>query len=208
MDRPSTAALGCFAVAMIFLAMVGGSAVVYAATGFGGSPPTGQRVTGAVTGGVFLLLLGALVMATVSATRTRTALTFDERGVWWSDRRGPIRVDWADLVAARLLGRSGPKRGQSGTPVLELYPREDTLAASIPQLREKLSAGEPPEPELPGLRFAFRLPGAEAATAVRTEIPAVAPLLRWLDPPREPARRARRKRSRRTGHGTAGTEQQ
>lgn len=201
-DRPTRPALGCFAVIMLFLAVITATAIAYAVTAFGTPPSTAQRVTGAVAGGIFLLLLVLLSVATTNALRHVSGLAVDASGLWWAQRGTPVLVPWSMLSAARLVPATGPKRGQSGRLTLELFPVDtETITRAVAEpdsarraLRDKLAAGEPPEPELPSLRFAFRIPdaatGERAATAVRSS----APSLRWLPVPEEPARRVRRRR--------------
>lgn len=201
-DRPTRPALGCFAVIMLFLAVITATAIAYAVTAFGTPPSTAQRVAGAVAGGIFLLLLVLLSVATMNALRHVSGLAVDTSGLWWAHRDVPVLVPWSMLSAVRLVPATGPKRGQSGRLTLELFPVDtETITRAVTEpdsarraLRDKLAAGEPPEPELPSLRFAFRIPdtatGERAAAAVRSS----APSLRWLPAPEEPARRVRRRR--------------
>lgn len=203
-DRPTKPAIGCFTVIMLFLAAITATAIAYAVTAFGGTPSNAQRIAGAVAGGIFLLLLAFLLIATVSALRQVSGIAVDSSGLWWAHRESPALLPWSMLAAARLLPATGPKRGQSGRLTLELFPVDtETVTDAVTgptaaqrRLRDKLAAGEPPEPDLPALRFAFRVPDEPTAQHAETAVRAAAPSLRWLPAPEEVQRR-RRPRTRR-----------
>jgi hypothetical protein len=160
-ERPSRPALGCVGAIVLFLALIAGTALAYAAGGFTGSSATAPRVVCGIAGGVFLALLVLLLTAVVSTVRNVEGLAVDERGVWWAGRGVRLVLPWSMLAAARVLPPTGPKRGRSGRPTVELFPVDaETVRgaltgpeASHGALRERVSAGETPEPELPGLRL-------------------------------------------------------
>lgn len=206
-ERPTRPALGCVGAIAVFLAVIAGAALAYAAGGFTASAATTPRVVCGIAGGVFLALLVLLVAALVSTLRQVEALAVDGRGVWWSGRGGPVVLPWSVLAAARVVPPTGPKRGRSGRPTLELFPTDDETVrravsgphASHGGLRERVSAGEAPGEGLPSLRFAFRLPATDAADRLSDAVAAAAPAGFALLPRpdvdvsrrRRPARRAR-----------------
>jgi hypothetical protein len=140
--------------------------------------PGSLRVVAIVLGIVFVAMVGCLVVVSVKALRARQGLGFDERAVWWRDGTKLVELPWADIAAARLVRPSKPRGGRSSMPVtpsVELYPTSvDTLRDYV-QLVDKVTSGEPARPELPGLRFSFRLPDPAAADLVETAVGRFAP---------------------------------
>jgi hypothetical protein len=180
-ERPKAVAMGCFAVVTLFLAILAVAAFSYAAGAVvnrTSGTPGSLRVVAIVLGIVFVAMVGCLVVVSVKALRARQGLGFDERAVWWRDGTKLVELPWADIAAARLVRPSKPRGGRSSMPVtpsVELYPTSvDTLRVYV-QLVDKVTSGEPARPELPGLRFSFRLPDPAAADLVETAVGRFAP---------------------------------
>ncbi len=179
--RPKAAALGCFGVVTLFLAILAVAAFSYAAgvvVDKAGGTPGSLRVVAVVLGIVFVVIVVCLVVVTVQAVRGRQGLGFDERAVWWRDGAQLVELPWADIAAARLV-RPATARGRRSstplTPTLELYPTSVDTLRGYPRLVDKVISGEPARPELPVLRFSFRLPDVDAADLVESAVRRFAP---------------------------------
>jgi hypothetical protein len=179
--RPKAIAIGCFGVVTLFLAILAVAAFSYAAGAVvnrTAGTPGSLRVVAVVLGIVFVLIVVALVVVTVKALRARQGLGFDERAVWWRDGAKLVELPWADIAAARLVRPANVRGGRSSAPVtpsVELYPTSVDTLREYTQLLDKVISGEPVTPELPVLRFSFRLPDPAAAEAVESAMGRFAP---------------------------------
>lgn len=180
-ERPKAVAIGCFGVVTLFLAILAAAAFSYAAGAVvnrTSGTPGSLRVVAIVLGIVFVVIVVALVVVTVKALRARQGLGFDQRAVWWRDGAELVRLPWADIAAARLVRPKKPRRGRSSTPVtptVELYPTSVDTLREYARLVDKVISGEPARPDLPVLRFSFRLPDPATADLVETAVGRFAP---------------------------------
>ncbi len=180
--RPKPLALGCFGLTTLFLAVLAVAAISYAVGAVVNTTigtPTVLRVVAIVLGVVFILIVVGLLSVTVKAVRGRQGLAFDERAVWWQDGATLVELPWTDLAAARLVVPKkvrGARSSIPSTPTLELYPLDLDTLRGYPRLVDKVISGEPIGPELPVLRFSFRLPGSESAARAEAEVSRRAPV--------------------------------
>ena len=179
--RPKTAALGCFGVVTLFLAILAVAAFSYAA-GFvvnkASGTPGSLRIVAIVLGIVFVVTVVFLVLVSVKAVRARQGLGFDARAVWWRDGSQLVELPWADIAAARLVRPASVRGGRSSVPVtpsVELYPTSVDTLRGHERLVDKVIAGEPARPGLPTLRLSFRLPDVDAADLVESAVGRFAP---------------------------------
>lgn len=178
--RPTRRALGCFLVTTVFLACVALAAVSYAIFTVPGpvdAPPALRPVAG-VLGGLFLAIVCALVMVAVRAVRRRQALALDADGVWCRTERAVVRLPWSELAAARVVAPTVPKGVRTSaprTPTLELCPADETTVRRHPELADSVTGGEPVRPDLPALRYAFRLASTGDQPAVAAALDRFAP---------------------------------
>lgn len=179
--RPRKAALGCFGVVTLFLAILAVAAFSYAAglvVNKTSGTPGSLRVVAVVLGIVFVVIVVCLVVVTVKAVRGRQGLGFDARAVWWRDGEHLVELPWTDVAAARLVRPAKQRGGRSSlpvTPTVELYPTSVDTLRDYPQLVDKVISGEPAKPELSLLRFSFRLPDVDAADLVESAMGRFAP---------------------------------
>ncbi|HEX9336614.1 MAG TPA: hypothetical protein VF892_12050 [Pseudonocardiaceae bacterium] len=178
LGRPTRAALGCFGLTTLFLAAVALAALSYAAFHVPGpsTAPPALRVVAAVLGGIFLMIVVGLATIAVKAVRSRQGLALDADAVWWRADQTLVRLPWSDIAAARLV--TPPKRVRSSTPrtpAVELYPVDDETIRRYPALTDRVTGGEPLRPDLPRLRFTFRLPSVADCPTVSDTIARVAP---------------------------------
>jgi len=159
LGRPTRAAFGCFGLTTLFLAVIALAAVGYAVAG----PPssnTALRWVAAVLGGVFVLLVGVLVVVAVRANRIRQGLAVDADAVWWRSDAVLVRLPWTDLAAAELVEPVHIRGLRSSTPKapsVQLHPVDEDTLKRYPRLLDAVTAGEPAAPGRPSLRFTFRL---------------------------------------------------
>jgi hypothetical protein len=184
LGRPTRAALGCFGLTTVFLAVIALPALSYAVFGAPGpaSAPGSLRAVAGVLGAVFLVIVVGLALVAVRAVRARQGLAFDADGAWWRLDGDLLRLPWAELAAARLVTPvvvRGMRTSAPRTPTVELCPVDDAVireaAATRPRLADRVTAGEPPAPGLPALRFAFRLSSAADEGAVVAALERFAP---------------------------------
>lgn len=166
LGRPTRAALGCFGITTLFLALVTLAALSYAAFGHPGPrvAPSSLRVVAAVLGVVFLAIVIGLVVVAVRAVRGRQGLAFDAAGVWWRADRVLVRLPWSDIAAVRVVTPvriRGVRTSAPKTPAVELCPVDEQVVRRYPELTEQVTAGTPIRPDLPTLRFSFRLSSTE-----------------------------------------------
>jgi hypothetical protein len=179
--RPKALAIGCFGVVTLFLAVLAVAAFSYAAGAVvnkTAGTSASLRVVAVVLGIVFVVIVVSLIVVTVKAVRGRQGLGFDQRAVWWRDGAQLVELPWGDIAAARLVRPKKARGGRSSTPVtptVELYPTSvDTLREYV-ALVDKVVSGEPARPELPVLRFSFRLPDPATADQVESAVGRFAP---------------------------------
>lgn len=176
---PTRAALGCFGATTGFLALIALAALAYAT--FGVPPPhtapTSLRVVAGVLGGIFLSIVVALVVIMAKEVRSKHGLALDEHAVWWRQDRTLVRLPWPDVAAARLVTPppQGARSSVPRTPSVELCPVDSATIRRYPALTERVTAGEPIRPDLPSLRFTFRLPSTTDAATVADAIARLAP---------------------------------
>jgi hypothetical protein len=180
LGRPSRAALGCFGLTTVFLAVVALAAVSYAIFRVPGptAAPGALRVVAAVLGGIFLLIVVGLGTVAVKAVRSRQGLALDAHGVWWRADQALVLVPWSDIAAARLVTPPkvrGARSSTPRTPAVELCPVDDDTIRRYPALTDRVTGGEPIRPGLPRLRFTFRLPSVTDGRSVADMIARLAP---------------------------------
>ena len=177
LGRPTTRAFGCFGLTTLFLAVVAAAAIGYAVAG----PPSSNtplRWLAAVLGGVFVLLAAGLVAVAIRAGRVRQGLALDADAVWWRSDAVLVRLPWTDLAAARMVEPvriRGMRSSVPKAPSVQLSPVDEATLKRYPQLLDAITAGEPPRPELPGLRFTFRLSSAADGETVSAALTRFAP---------------------------------
>ncbi|HEX5119390.1 MAG TPA: hypothetical protein VFW65_29720 [Pseudonocardiaceae bacterium] len=183
LGRPTRMALGCFGATTVFLAFVALAALSYAAFTWPGpvTAPPALRPVAAVLGVLFLAMVCGLVAVAVRVVRHRQALAFDADAVWCRTERATVRLPWADLAAVRIVAPSLPKGVRTSaprTPTVELCPAAEATVRRHPELADSVTGGEPVRPDLPSLRFAFRLSSADDEPAVDAALDRFAPDLR------------------------------
>jgi hypothetical protein len=179
--RPKAIAIGCFGMVTLFLAILAVAAFSYAAGAVvnrTSGTPGSLRVVAVVLGIVFVAIVVALIAVTVKALRGRQGLGFDQRAVWWRDGAQLVELPWDDIAAARLVRPKKTRGSRSSapvTPTVELYPTSVDTLREYTQLLDKVVSGEPARPELPVLRFSFRLPDPATAEQVEAAVSRFAP---------------------------------
>jgi hypothetical protein len=180
LGRPTRAALGCFGVTTLFLALVALAALSYAVFGHPGpsDAPSSLRVVAAVVGGIFALIVVGLVAVAVRAVRGRHGIAFDTTGVWWRADRASARLPWSEIAAARVstpVRVRGVRTSAPRTPAVELCPVDEQVIRRYPALTNLVTAGEPFRADLPLLRFTFRLSSADDEGSVADALARFAP---------------------------------
>jgi hypothetical protein len=170
---PTKVAFGCFGATTGFVALIAIAALGYTIAG------TGHRVVLGVVAGLLLVIVVILVVALVNAVRHRQALVFDAAGVALRTTRRTVVLPWPEVAVVRVVEPNLPKGMRTSaprTPSVEVCPAdESTVRTHATALAEHVAAGEPPRPDLPGVRFAFRLPSAAAAEVVTAAVLRFAP---------------------------------
>ena len=176
---PTRAAFGCFGATTGFVALVAAAALTYALTA------ARHRVVLGVVGGVLLLIVVVLLVVLVLAVRHRQALVIDAGGVGVRTARGTTLLPWPDIAVVRVVEPDVPKGMRTSaprTPAVEVCPAdESTVRFHATALADFVAAGEPPRPELPSMRFAFRLASAAATEVVAGAVHRFAPG-KWVSP--------------------------
>jgi hypothetical protein len=176
-DRASRTALGCAGAIGLFLLAITAGAVALAVN----APATVHKVIAVACAAASLALLATLTTAAVRSARNQATLALDHDGLWWTHRNGTTHLPWQRFVEAGVLDRSGPKRGRSGQPQLDLLPADPAQLTAHETLREKLTAAEqapeqaPEQDESPRLRLRFALPDARASEAAADALRRFAP---------------------------------
>jgi hypothetical protein len=183
LDRPTRAAFGCFAVTTVFLALVALAALSYGAFAWPGpvTAPPALRPVAAALGVVFLAMVCGLATVAVRAARHRSALAFDADAVWCRTERAVVRLPWSDLAAVRVVASSVPKGVRTSaprTPTVELCPAAESTVRAHPELADSVTGGAAIRPDLPTLRFAFRLSSGDDRPTVDAALDRFAPDLR------------------------------
>lgn len=183
LGRPTRKAFGCFVVTTVFLALVALAALSYAIFAVPGpaTAPPALRPVAAVLGVIFLAMVCGLVAVTVRVVRHRQALAFDADAVWCRTERATVRLPWTDFAAVRVVAPVVPKGVRTSaprTPVVELCPAAEATVLRHPELADSVTGGEPVRPDLPALRFAFRLSSDDDRPAVDAALDRFAPQLR------------------------------
>lgn len=181
---PTRVALGCFGLTTLFLAVVALGALSYAVLGTPGpvAAPGSLHVVAGVLGGLFLLIVLGLAAVAVRAVRHRQGLAFDADAVWCRPERALVRVPWAEIGAVRVVPPvviKGIRTSAPRTPAVELCPVDEAAVRRYPELADSVTAGEPVRPELPALRFAFRLSSSADGQTVASATARFAPD-KWL----------------------------
>jgi hypothetical protein len=166
LGRPTRAALGCFGLTTLFLAAVALAALSYAVFDEPGptDAPAALRVVAAVLGALFLLMVVGLATIAVRALRHRQGVAFDADAVWWRGERAVVRLPWAEIAVVRVVAPvivKGMRTSAPRTPSVEVCPLVESTVLGHPELADQVTSGEPVRPDLPGLRFTFRLSSAD-----------------------------------------------
>lgn len=186
--RPSRAALGCFGLTTVFLAVISLAAIGYAAFRPAASSGAARGLAG-VLGAIFLVLVAGLVVVGLRAARVRQGLAFDAEAAWWRSDRTLVRLPWASVAAVQLvepvrvrgLRTSAPKAPAAQLTTVD-EPTLRQLLRDHPRLVDAVISGEPVGPGLPGLRLSFRLSTPDDGARVAGAIGRFAPDL-WLPEP-------------------------
>jgi hypothetical protein len=183
LGRPTRIALGCFGGTTVFLAFVALAALSYAVFTWPGpvTAPPALRPVAAVLGVLFLAMVCGLVAVAVRVVRHRQALAFDAAAVWCRTERATVRLPWSELAAVRVVAPIVPKGMRTSaprTPTVELCPAAEATVRQHPELAESVTGGAPVRPDLPTLRFAFRLSSADDEPVVEAALDRFAPDLR------------------------------
>lgn len=182
---PTRAALGCFGLTTVFLALVAAAAVSYAISGVPGpvGAPPSLRVVAGVLGGLFLVMVVGLAVVAVRATRRGRGLAFAADGVWCRPERVVVLLPWSDVAAVRVVPPvvvRGVRTSTPRTPSVEVTPTDDAAARRYPALADSVTSGEPAAPGLATLRFTFRLSSTDDTATVTAAIARFAPNT-WLE---------------------------
>jgi hypothetical protein len=180
LGRPTRAALGCFGLATLFLAAVALAALSYAILDTPGPPhaPPALRVVAAVLGSLFLLMVLALAAVAVRVVRHRQGVAFDSDAVWWRTERDLVRLPWAEIAVVRSVPPvviKGARSSVPRTPRVEVCPVDEATVRRYPALAGSVTSGEPVRPDLPALRFVFRLSSGADEPAVADAVRRFAP---------------------------------
>jgi hypothetical protein len=177
--RPTRSALGCFGLTTVFLAIVALAALSYAILGTPGprDAPGALRVIAAVLGALFVSMVIALVAVAVRVVRHRQGVAFDSDAVWWRTERDLVRLPWAEIALIRTVPppRGGARTSTPRTPRVEICPVDEATIRRHPALADSVTSGEPVRPDLPALRFAFRLSSGADEPAVVDAVRRFAP---------------------------------
>jgi hypothetical protein len=179
---PTRAALGCFGLTTLFLAVIALAALGYAIIGPPGAAHS-LRIVAGVLGGLFLLMALWLAVVGVRATRRRQGLAFAADAVWCRPERAVVRLPWSDIAAVRVVPPTvvpGVRTSAPRTPSAELTPVDEATARRYPGLAASVTSGEPAAPGLSTLRFTFRLSSTDDAATVMAAIARFAPNT-WLE---------------------------
>lgn len=172
---PTRTALGCFGLTTLFLAAIALGAVGYAV--FADAPRSLHIVAG-VVGGLFLLIVLGLTGTVVRALRRGRGVAFDADGVWCRPERAVVRLPWPEIAVVRVVPPEvikGIRTSTPRTPAVELSPVDETVVRRHTDLADSVTSGEPVRPQVPSLRYTFRLATAEDALAVAAAISRFAP---------------------------------
>ena len=185
LGRPTRAALGCFGLTTLFLAVVALAALSYGIVGAPGpqGAPAALRPVAAVLGVVFAVIVAGLVTVIVRATAPRQGLAFDADAVWWRADRSLVRLPWQDIAVVRVVAPAttkGVRTSAPRMPTVEVCPVDEATVLRHPALADCVTGGEPVRDGLPRLRFAFRLSSAEDGRLVAAAVPRCAPE-RWSE---------------------------
>lgn len=167
---PTKVAFGCFGATTGFVALIAIAGLGY--TIFGAA----HRVVLGVVAGLLLAIVVVLVIALVNAVRHRQVLVFDADGVALRTTRRTVVLPWPDVAVVRVVEPRKLRTSAPRTPSVEVCPADEaTVRAHATALAEHVAAGEPVLPDLPSVRFAFRLPSAAAGAVVATAVQRFAP---------------------------------